>query len=180
MKSINLPLMDIINLNSGILELKDLDTKLLKAQPDKWVGLSKRLMYALVITKNSIKSEIEAVAAMEEQTPGIQEFESKRVNLAKAYAIKDANGDPISTNNTYQIVNENISSFNDRFSELKEKYKDHLDKWEISKKEIDSKLKEKVDVNVYQVPIDLLPDTIPMSIFEKLTPILVVDQSSDT
>lgn len=162
----------IIDLNNGIQSINNWDSSILKSQPDKWVGLNKNLVYALVKTKNFIKGEIEAITAMEALSPEIQEFENKRIELAKLYAKKDSNGDPILTNNSYQIEKDKIEVFNSELLSLTEPYKIAIGKWDVSKKEVQEKLKEQVEVEISVVSMDLFPNTIPMDIFEMLAPML--------
>lgn len=102
------------------------------------------------------KKRLEEVAKPNDK---INDFERKRLMLCNRHCEKDENKKPIIENNMFKGLVGN-KEFNKDFLELKEGYKEDLEKQENKLKEVDDLLKEEIEIKFEKINLDLIPDDI--------------------
>jgi len=134
------------------------------------IDLSKRLSYALVRTKSSIKPVFDAVAEMEKLSPEMEEFERQRVDALRRFAKRKENGD-IEVNGTTVLL-DNSQGYIEELHSLQNKYKTALATFEKSQSEVRTYINEEDNVEIYKVPFEIFPETISPEILEGLEPMI--------
>lgn len=116
------------------------------------------------VERNILKQESEIKALEKASNPSqeIQQYDQERIALCKIHANKK-DGQPIIINNAYDLSDASGAlkeEFAKAFEELKEKYKDALDKREEQMKQFDQILEEEVEIELYKIKLDNIPDDI--------------------
>jgi hypothetical protein len=142
-----------------------------RAPDDKNMGsISRDFSYALSRTAAYIKPVADAIIEMEKPSPEFLEFDKKRMDLATICARKDEAGIPILQNGHFQI--ENLPHFEKELSLLRTEYEFPVSLWEKQRVEVQAKLEEEEEIEIYKVDFDLLPNPCPLNIMEALEPML--------
>jgi len=105
--------------------------------------------YAIAKNMREIRSEIEAISAASQPVPGIIEYENKRISLAKKFSKKDDAGQPVVSG--IEFVIEDRSIFDEELAELREEYKEALEKNETKNEELKLFLNGSVDINFHMI-----------------------------
>lgn len=154
----------------GMLELRAFEMKRLREDAG-WPGLDKRLVYALTRNKARLEPVFSAVSEMEKPSEAMLEFEKERIALAKVHARKDGNGAPVTANGEFMLADK--AAFAEAFSALKQKYAEPLQRQQGTQMQIREKLEEEEEVDLQPLSFQLLPETIPIVIYEMLDPIVI-------
>ncbi|MFA6077366.1 MAG: hypothetical protein WC735_04825 [Candidatus Paceibacterota bacterium] len=120
-----------------------------------------KFAYAVARNLAFLKPEYEALQEAVKPTEDFVKYEEERVELAKEYAKKDAEGKPISENNAYVL--EDKETFDVKFIELKKKHKKTLEAREAQLKEQEELLKTDSTLVLYKVKIEDVPKDITVA-----------------
>lgn len=156
---------EVIELNNGLLSNGNLS------------GIG----FVYVISKNIsiLKPEIESIQKAREKasenSDGIKEYEKKRMDMAKKYAKKDPDGNPVTQRNgkalSYVIDNEEM--FNREFEKLRESYKDEITEKEKVEKEFNDFLDESINISLVPLHKDDLPHGINVNQLSSIFTIII-------
>ena len=120
-----------------------------------------KFAYALAKNKSRLREEIES---LQEAEKPIAEFENKRVELCKQYALKNKDGNPVLEDNVYKGVAESFE-FQQKFESLKEKY-------ELPLSQMEKLYTEEVEVDFYLIDKAELPEIIIPAEVDILFPLI--------
>jgi hypothetical protein len=142
------------------------------------LGNMSGVKFAYGVSRNLalLKPEIESLQKAIEATPEFMKFDEKRVELAKKYAKKDDKGEPIITNNNYEMENQVV--FDEEFSALKEEYKKEFEARQAQLEEYNEMLQSESDVVLYKIPVSYVPETINVSQMNSIAAIITDDVPS--
>jgi len=114
--------------------------------------------YGILKNINKIKPEIESLQESSKPTPEFQEFEKKRVELAKECAKKDDKDKPVIEGDQYQI--EDRKAFDKKLDKMREESKVTIDAREKQIEEYNKMLDEEVSIDLYKIKLDVIPEDI--------------------
>jgi hypothetical protein len=143
---------DIVQLNGGLISVADL----------RGVKFS----YAVAKNKSIIKAEIEALEASVAPSEGFVEFNNKRIAICMDMCAKDDDGQPIIVDGNYTSDDE--GAMMSKVKELQEEYKDVLSDRDDQLKRANSLLEEEIDINLYKVSVEYIPEDITPSQMESI------------
>lgn len=128
-------------------------------------SFNKNYLEFIIRNKKILESEKEVFDEMFKETPEQEEYIKEEYMLMDKYAIKNNNGQikfPVI------IKKEFVDDFNKGIETLKETKKEVFDS--IIKKENEKgiALSEEVQLEIYQIPFEKLPDTISTDLYEML------------
>jgi hypothetical protein len=125
-----------------------------------------KFAYAVLKNKKAIEKELEILEELKKPSEKEQEFEKKREGLCIKYAKKDENGNAKIKDNQYII--EDNDKLQEDFKKLVEDNK-NLEQEKVKKqKELNSLLEEEVDIDLYKIKQDNLPNEITANQLEKI------------
>jgi vacuolar-type H+-ATPase subunit I/STV1 len=127
----------------------------------------KGVKFAYAVLKNRKKIEVQ----VEEDKPifeeilkpseGFKEYEQKRIELCVLHSEKDDNGDPITNDNRYKIID--TVKFNEELTELSTEYKVSIDDRQNQMNEYNTLMEENIEINFQKIDFDTLPEDISES-----------------
>jgi len=132
--------------------------------------LDRKLAYAIARNRSRLRSVVEAI---EEASKPVPAFEKKRVELAREMAQKDGSGNPIMMPDQKSFVVADMVTFNEKLETIRKSTKQTA-----RDKQVEKFMEEKEEVDIYQVPFELFPDTIRPDIMEALLP-MVEEEEKD-
>lgn len=130
--------------------------------------------YAVARNIAKLKSETESLQKSIEVTEDYKAYDAQRVELAKKYAKKDEKGEPVIENNNYKLEDE--KGFNKEVKDLQEKNKKTMDARAKQMKEFEALLKEESNVELYTIPLELVPESITTEQMKAILPLIVDEQ----
>lgn len=133
---------------------------------EKEEKLNVYLAYCLAKNKKILEPEVEILKSLLKYSPGMEEFERKRIGLVQRYGEKDDNGKPKIENNSFVILPENAEKFENEVNQLREEYSYYIEEQEKRKKEFDALMETNTDLDLIKIPMDCLPEKINPSIME--------------
>lgn len=138
---------DIIDLNNGLHAVGNLS------------GF--KFAYAIARNINKLKSHMDEIREMHKVDLEYNSFEKERVKIAEEHAVTE-NGKPKTTmkNGTPGYIIKDQKGFDKDLEVLKEKYKDAIEAREKQKIALEKFLKESVEVDLYTIPTEYVPDAI--------------------
>jgi len=112
-----------------------------------------KFIYFIAKNKQILKSEIESLQEVSKLSvsPRFLEYDEKRVKLNEKYCDKDDNGNPIIVDNMYSLSKENSKVVNKEIEELKKEYKNEIDIYIESQKELNRFLESEVELNLEKI-----------------------------
>lgn len=145
--------------------------------------VSAKFFYALKrnldITKNEVfkvRGDLIKKYTESNADPIAKEYEQKRQALCIDYANKKEDGSPIiNEQNNYDIPNDKMEDFRKKFAELNEEYKEYITKRSEQTKEIETFLQEEIEIELYKIPVNLLPENeaiLTIEDIENLSPMI--------
>ena len=149
----------------GLLRLEDTLTGIRQVYKDKKV-VNAKFFYALKRNMDLIKDEVTKIRLelmnsyqTQRNDEKDSEYEKKRIELCKNHAKKDENGGPIITERGhFDIAPENMETFQKEYAELNEEYKEVMEKRKNDAEAINKMLSEPIDIKLYKIKIDMLPN----------------------
>ena len=115
-----------------------------------------KFSYFISKNKSLINPEINVLKEIEKPSKEFLKYEKEKLNTIIKYAVKKEDGNPLIINNQYKI--DNVKGFELEHDKLKEKYKDCIKEKETKDKEIEEILNEEIEIELYKIKIDLIPD----------------------
>jgi len=134
-----------------------------------------KFSYACAKNLRLIKDEIEDMQKILEPDEQIEQFEKERITLCSAFAKKEG-GNPLITENRFEIEPTKKDEFNVKMEELREKYAEPLS---LNMKKVESynkAIKEEVDLPFHLVKLSDLPLEMKPSETECILDWIIVDE----
>ena len=121
-----------------------------------------KLVYALKLTLDSIRPEVDAVRAAQKPATAFNAFERAREELAVEYAAKGEGGEAKvrvmgDGTSVYVMDPEREKEFNQRFAELRETHREAISAEDDRRLGFDGFLRDDVSVRVQRFPLRLVP-----------------------
>ena len=123
----------------------------------------KGIKFSLCVVKNKklIKNELEDLQKVKPVTPQQYiEYETKRIELCREYALLDDDGKPTIQNDNYIIDQSRIESFKKAVEKMSKPYKEIIEKYSKEAEDFNKILEEDVILNLYKIDEDELPSEI--------------------
>lgn len=141
----------------------------------------------IIKNKNLAKAEVEFLEEIKEKFKPIllstQEYTDKRMDLCKEYCERDEEGNeiyeyirglrPSEETKNFVFSKENRIIFDKKLEELREEYKDTLEKNKEIEIEFKDLLQEKIDVPFVEMKIEFLPKEMTLAQFELLNNLII-------
>jgi hypothetical protein len=118
--------------------------------------------YGIGRNKRAIESEIKSLEEAQKAViypDSLNEFHSKRVELCREFADKDADGNPKMTGQSF-VMTTGRSLFEEKLIPLREEYKEPLEAANKIDSEFHAFLQEEIEVEVFKIKIDDVPNDI--------------------
>jgi len=117
--------------------------------------------FAYAVSKNSknLSEEVEACQKSMEPSKGFIEYEEKRITLCKEHCDKDEKGEPVVTDSHFVGLKSN-NGFDKAWGLLKSEYAETIEEREKMVEEYKEFLQEEVDVELYKVNLEDVPEDI--------------------
>jgi hypothetical protein len=149
----------------GLLRLEDVLVGIRQTYKDKKV-VNAKFFYAVKRNLDLIKEQSTAIrmeliksyqAAKGDEKDN--EYEKKRIALCEEFSNKNEEGKPvIKPTGHFDIPQEKAEEFQTKFAELNKEYQDVLDKRTKDAEAINKMLSEAIDVNLFKIHSDILPN----------------------
>jgi hypothetical protein len=141
--------------NKEVLELSNSINKLGNLKGVKFA-------YATSRNKKILQNESESLLEAQKESESFTEYENKRVEIAKKYAKKDTQGEPVTEvhGRTRKFVIEDQSGFDAELEILGAEYKETLEEREKQLKDFQELLEQEADVVLFKVAIADVPEDI--------------------
>jgi seryl-tRNA synthetase len=117
--------------------------------------------YCVARNKNRVRMEIDAMKETIKRSEKYEEYDRKRIEIAKKFSKKDETGKEVIENNSFVLEDE--KSFEKEFKALKEEYKDTVAEQEKKEKDFNDFLKEESKLELYKIPFEDVPMNITSS-----------------
>lgn len=123
----------------------------------------KNVGFAILVAKNlrKVSEHCDDLRKGNFQTDEFEDYNKKRIEICKKYAVKNDSGEPKIENNQYIINNELIidgKSFEEAQKILMEDNKKCIEEQENISKQFISEMDEEVDFEFFSIPSAKLPD----------------------
>ena len=140
---------------------------------------NKYFSFFLIRNIHYLTPEIESINTLKTSistNKKVQEYDEKRVTLAKSFADKDADGNPVvkievtqfgQQNEVFVFSPENEQAFAKELKKLIEEYSEDLAQFEASINELNTIMSESIEIEVSKIAFDKIPDDIDISNIEK-------------
>lgn len=129
-----------------------------------------KFTYAVAKNLNLLLPEVKAIETASASTEAYQEYDTKRAELAKKHAKKDANDKPISENN--QFIIDDMPVFDKELKALKEEHKEAIEKRKEQIKELDELLEKESSVTLHKIKLEDVPEAITTEQMTGIYPII--------
>ena len=153
---------EILNLNAGF----------------RLVANLSGLQFAYTIARNSeqLKSEVRAIQKVAKAEEDYVTYDKDRVELVKKYAVKENGTEKIvgEGENAHYVIS-NQEDFDKELKELQKKHRKAIDRRIEQEKELDAFLDKEVEVVLFMLKFEDLPQNITPGQLEALSPILAKD-----
>lgn len=165
-----------MTLNEGITFKRALDRCLnLKGKSEN------RIKFFYAVDKNSNKLEPILKAAQKENQPseGYMKFIKEKIALLEEMSIKDENNKPVilekgTINERYDV--EDMEAFNKEINKLIKKFDKEIKEQEKLEKNVAEQLQSVIEVNVYQIPMELIPDDMDGMTYKQIKPMILAPE----
>lgn len=146
-----------------------------------YVGLSEvshlpgaKFAYAVTRNLNKIKSEITAIQKADTPSEKFVKFDEARVALAASLAKKDEKGNPLKeiVDGVNRFVIEDMDNFEKAFDKLKVEHAQAIKDREKQISDFKEIMEQEVEVDLYMIPPEYLPDGINSKQLAKIMPIV--------
>lgn len=138
-----------------------------------------KFAYAVMKNVNILRNEAEAIESAKNPKQDYIQFTREQVALAKKHAVvKD--GVPqtyMEDGKSFYAIQDN-DKFDKEFEELKKKHQPAIDAYKKQLMELEDLLKEKVEVELYKVSKDLVPETITVKQYASIEAIISDEKST--
>lgn len=128
-----------------------------------------KFSYAVARNLSMLKDEMESLKKAISMSKEFAEYEFKRVELAESCAVIE-DGKPKVVNGEYEIKDEDF--FKTELSKLQEAYKEAIDGRNKQLSELRELLKEEIEVDLYMIPQDIVPEAINTKQMADILPVI--------
>ena len=132
--------------------------------------LNVRLSYAIMKNQNSFQDILKTFQEIRKSSKEYEEFEEKRKEICEELAEKNEDGTPIIEDGFYIIPEQDKAD--EKINELREEYIDAIEKQDKKNEEILEILEEEIEIEIYMISLNLLPETMLHQEVKTLYPIL--------
>lgn len=133
-----------------------------------------RFKYFVSRNKGLLSGEVESInAAIESKIPKFKEYLDARTEILKESIEFDDKGQPVTIHGNYQIKKEKADEFKSKMVGLEAEYKDTLTERSKEIEEHNKFLSEQVEIEVYQVQLNDVPDSLSQRDFDILCQLIV-------
>lgn len=138
-----------------------------------------RFVYVVARNRDYLQKEVDAIQKSLEPYENFQEFEEKRVELAKKHAKEDEEGNPvvIGKGNQSKFDIEDQEAFDKELEKLKEEYQEAIDEREKQQEEFNDSMEDEIELLLLELKQEDLPEEITANQLSALIPILKTDDS---
>jgi hypothetical protein len=137
---------------------------------------SSKLKYAIKRNKDHIKGEIDAITeGSKTNVKGFEEYEAKRTEKLKVCLEFDSEGKPVIDPlrpNSFKLKEDKVEEFNSFMNLLNDKHKEDINNRNKEIEEFNIFLKETVEIEVYKISNDLIPEDLDQNSYEVLFPLI--------
>jgi hypothetical protein len=135
------------------------------------VKFSKHLLFAISKTKKTVLDELKEIGTKEEAlyTEAFKKITEDRRKLVESFAEKAEDGSFISTNNNLTFTKENEVLLAEAVKKFDKDNKKIIDKLELAAKDLDSYVKEEIDVEITTTDIANLPEELSLETYNLLS-----------
>lgn len=162
LKSVKLTGEDLLKLNQGLEDSK------------KYKGRS--FQYCVIRNKKHITDEVDTILEVLKPSDEILKYDKLRNDLSILYSKKDKNNNPVTESregNTFLSLEEDkIEEFGIKLKELEEEHKSTLSDRETQIEENNKLLKSEVEINIFLITEEELPEDIDGLDLEKIEKML--------
>jgi gas vesicle protein len=133
-----------------------------------------KLKYAVKRNKDLIGKEADKIRKdSEPKNVKFNEYEDKRMAKIGECAARDESGRPVQeTSNTVKIKEEKLEEFRAFIATLNEEYKEVLEERKKEIEDFQKSLEDEVEVEVYKISNDLIPEDLSQEQYEILFPLI--------
>lgn len=142
-------------------QVQDIYGILIRFEKSKVEEIGRRFAYASTINTENLSVEMKGIA---EIVKPIGEYDEKRIKLCEEYATKNEEGNPVLVEDKYQGLDGN-EKFHASLKALQKEYQPSLD-------EINEMMKEEVEVELYQISPDDIPESLLVGEVRTLAPMI--------
>lgn len=133
--------------------------------------------YGIAKNKKLLEAEIKSMEEARENLKypkeKLEEFDTKRIALCKELADKEEDGSPKLDKNMFVFSPDNKAIFEEKFSVIREEYKDVLEERNKVDTEYRTFLSEETELTVHEIKIADMPDGVSAAQIEVLGDIIV-------
>jgi len=139
----------------------------------------KGVKFAFTVLKNrkKIESQIEEDKLIFEEilkpSEGFKEFETKRIDLCIYHSEKDDEGNPITENDQYKIIDMDV--FNEELKKLSDEYEEDVKNRYTQMEEYNSLMEEELTFDFKKLAFEDLPEEISEKQLRNLEFMLILD-----
>ena len=133
-----------------------------------------KLGYAVARTKAKLKVEIEAFEEALKPDAAFTEYEKKRLELCRKYAMKDERGEPLVQGN--QFVFQDRTEFEAQVEPLNEEYADAIAARTSQLEGYTASLREPIEVEVHTVAIADVPEDVTVQQMDTLIRLIKAEE----
>lgn len=126
-----------------------------------------KFTYALAKNKKILSTEVESIQEAISPSEEFKTFEGERLSLCRDMSKKDENGEAIIINGREFDI-EDMDEFEAKLNDLKDNYKETIDKEMEKNKQALEMLEEEVDLDLAQLHLDYFPEGITPAQMETL------------
>lgn len=121
-----------------------------------------------IIAKNvaKLKPELEALQKGLEPTPEYREYDSKRIEILKKYAVKGENGEPVIEDNSFKLADTTTALKEIKF--LQEENQELLDARKKQEEDYQELLNKEATIEIHKLKKSDLPEDMETPIMIKL------------
>lgn len=135
-----------------------------------------KFAYAVVRIREGIKREMDRAKEIGKMSEGYQEYDKARQELIQQFADKDERGKFIIARGEYQLSEENRKLFLEQLEELKKEHPEAIAEFDTKTKEMDDFMKEEIELNLYTIKEDYLPENITVEQLDILREFIVEEK----
>jgi hypothetical protein len=126
-----------------------------------------KVSYFLAKNHKRLQPEIEALEEAIKTSKNYRQYDIERARIAKFYADKNENGEPIIQNSSY-VITQKLDDFNSKLNLLKQRYKEEIEKREKQLQEYSNLLQEEIEFDGHKIKLEELPNEIEPIFIESL------------
>ena len=124
---------------------------------------SAKFKYGIARNKKIIENQIKILQDLIKPSDAYIQIENERLAICHKYCERDENNNPRMINNMFVMKEDTRAESDTEITEFMAKNKDIFDAAVKRSQELTALLEEEIDIPLYSIPIDAIPDTIKQS-----------------